>query len=127
MDEQPRITRRWYQFKLSTILLLVGILAWAMALRPWMTYDFQSYSPVADNPGAGIDFSWYAEGGAYRYEGFYVWAWTIHRSPRSLDGLHLIAGPNEVAWPALALIAFLTWKLGWAVVARRKRRREGAA
>ena len=27
--------RRWFQFKLSTWFVLVGIVAWAMMLRPW--------------------------------------------------------------------------------------------
>lgn len=27
--------RRWNPFKLSTILVLVGILGWAMAIKPW--------------------------------------------------------------------------------------------
>lgn len=34
MSEKPR--RRWFQFRLSTWLVLVAIAAWAMACWPWL-------------------------------------------------------------------------------------------
>lgn len=42
------------------------------------------------------------------------WTWTAT--------LTLIV--KRLTWPLLALAAFLTWKLAWSFVARRKRRRE---
>ena len=32
MDERPK--RRWFRFRLSTVLILTAIAAWGMALRP---------------------------------------------------------------------------------------------
>ena len=34
MSEQPK--RRWYQFRLSTVLILIAIAAWAMALPAYV-------------------------------------------------------------------------------------------
>lgn len=34
MDVKP--TRRWFRFRLSTVLILTAIVAWGMAAGPWM-------------------------------------------------------------------------------------------
>lgn len=40
MDQQSK--RRWFQFRLSTWLILIAILAWAMAVRPPATFNARS-------------------------------------------------------------------------------------
>lgn len=121
MDEQPRITRRWYQFRLSTILVLVGILAWAMARRPWINWGGNGIEPDMAVPGLACQFY-------VHRTGVTAWLCIYNEVPgaRHLDayGWWLNIGPTELIWPILALVAFLTWKLGWAIAARRKRRRE---
>jgi len=116
-------SRRWYQFRLSTILVLVAILAWGMALRPWLAFELQDFFPMGNQAGAGLSASWHGEGGpnATYEEGLIVWLYAFGGSARSANGLLIMAGPNNVAWPILALATFLAWK--W-IAARRKRRRE---
>ncbi|MBX7074814.1 MAG: hypothetical protein K1X71_16860 [Pirellulales bacterium] len=40
MDQQSK--RRWFQFRLSTWLILIAIIAWAMAVRPPATFNASS-------------------------------------------------------------------------------------
>jgi len=114
--------RRLPRFKLSTILVLVAILAWGMSIRPrWIdgidcrrqiTYaEFHQRCDIALNSR-------------------HLPAWRQPSKPiMAMTGPPSFyieePGPNpKLKWPLLALAAFLIWKLGWAIVARRKRRRE---
>lgn len=114
----PTPPRRWYQFKLSTILVLVGIAAWAMACGPWVSKSLESWGTFGNSVGGKVE-----------------WGSTDLRfvTPNEDDSLrlHLFAqrdglgyhlelsiGPQEIIWPILALAVFITWKLGWAIVAR---------
>jgi len=64
---------------------------------------------------------------SHRPNGFYFAA-EIRNAHSALthvpNGRFIAIGPRQLARPVLALVAFLTWKLGWVIVARRKRRRE---
>jgi len=117
-DTLPR--RRWYQFRLSTVLVLVAISAWAMAYWPWgksalRSFDYyQPYEP-------GIEGRIYVRQGLGLSLG--LWRSPPHTSYR-LECEHI---PGQLMWPASALIAFLTWKWTWPRVVRwRERRRERA-
>ncbi|MBX9789136.1 MAG: hypothetical protein K2Y37_09495 [Pirellulales bacterium] len=83
--------RRWLQFRLSTWFVLVAILAWAMATRPYLVaVQGASAGPMAGPP----------------WEPIYV---VEHRVNKQLR------------WPALTLSAFLAWKAAWAAIERRRR------
>jgi hypothetical protein len=102
MDERPK--RRWFRFRLSTVLVLTAIVAWGMAQRPfvrWYGWDRSGdhHGWVERTPPSGLP--------AWRVEdelGYYQ---------RSFP---------QLRWPALALAVFLAWKAAWAVVERRRRR-----
>lgn len=36
MDNSQGTKRRWFRFRLSTVLILISIVAWGMATGPWM-------------------------------------------------------------------------------------------
>ena len=98
--------RPWFRFRLSTILVLTAIAAWAMACRPYLItttehvvksrLQLSGYQPI---PGEEMPVAGYI--------GF--------------DEARTIIN-SELLWPALAFAAFLAWKVGWAVVARRRTR-----
>lgn len=89
---------RWLQFKLSTWLVLIGIAAWMMALRP------QAFLVMYDHSG------WRHETGTALTTNY----WSIGASstrPNRDKGFVVQIGPNpELQWPALALLGFLGWK-----------------
>jgi len=112
MDEKPK--RRWFRFRLSTVLILTAILAWGMACRPRIGincenltrkfsvgYSFDDFD--ARDSLLAINLVIYTTGGFI--------AFSIYVGPVA-----------ELAWPALALAAFLAWKAAWAVVERGHRR-----
>ena len=41
MDAKPK--RRWFRFRLSTVLILTAILAWAMSCWPWLIPVYTFY------------------------------------------------------------------------------------
>ena len=100
--------RRWFQFRLSTWLVLIAILAWAMTARPYLVYglvDAATYSfpswiapPPADHADYGYDWPDYAPVG-----------WN-----------------PALLYPALALAAFIGWKAAWAIGRRVAVGRKGA-
>jgi len=116
---EPTTRRRWYQFRLSTVLVLVGIAAWVMALRPWyyVVYmgEFSSGYVAGTEPPAGAVY----------------WSIAIMLSSGSLLAAHSLQvsfGPDpQLLGPLFALGAFLTWKWTWPCVVRgRARQRERA-
>jgi hypothetical protein len=102
MDKKPK--RRWFRFRLSTVLILTAIVAWGMACRPYVVH----YVEVSETRPQDIP------PGSLRAIPMMVnlrrTLWTVHRE-------NLNPG---LKWPALALAAFFTWKAGWAVVERRR-------
>jgi len=78
MDETSAPRRRWFQFKVSTWFVLVGILCWALACRPW---------------------------------------WFEFVTEQTFISLNI-----ALAYPTLALLAFIAWKVAWLVVERRSQR-----
>jgi len=111
-------SRRWFQFRLSTWFVLVAILCWAMAIRPWAT--------------------WYTEQGVVRTFGEpklpfgarVVWIHGPDEGPPDAAAIppahlwerNILRVNPRLAWPALALAAFVAWKVAWAVVERRRTR-----
>jgi hypothetical protein len=102
MTEQPK--RRWFRFRLSTVLILTAIAAWGMACRPW--YPWMRPTVVIAN-----EVGWEVCEPPPQLQ---PWQspqyWAVRRINRQL------------LWPALALAAFLFWKAAWVVVERRRRR-----
>lgn len=111
MPEAPPARRRWLQFRLSTLLILTAIVAWGMSCWPF----------VAPN-------------GEYRQfteHGLIGWG-----EARPLFGLRLgwrrsaddptkeeELGINpRIQLPALALAAFVEWKIAMAVAGYRARK-----
>lgn len=89
--------RRWFQFRLSTWFVLVGIVAWALVSQPFVVESLGPRAGIMSGPP---------------WDPIYV----VERRPN----LKLI-------YPALALAAFLSWKLLWLVVERRRRTQEYTA
>ncbi len=86
MDEKPA-KRRWFRFRLSTVLILTAILAWAtrrrrVACRPYVVFYEPTYVVQVGN-------TLYSDGGDM---------------------------PNRaLKWPALTLTVFGLWKVAWAI------------
>jgi hypothetical protein len=100
MDEKPK--RRWFRFRLSTVLILTAIAAGGMATRPYLLTS-ERFIRQADTAMPGP--SWFPVAGSMG-----VTLWTVE--VRSLN--------PRLLWPALALFAFLAWKAACAVVASRR-------
>jgi len=113
-DNPPR---RWYQFRLSTILVLVAITAWGMACWPssYVEAKFDKY------PGRSVWSAWFQ--GGVSAEGAQLQADMVFGT-KYVQATVFIS--PAMVWPAVALAAFLTWKLACAIAARRRRRRREA-
>ncbi|MGD9648055.1 MAG: hypothetical protein AB7U73_20245 [Pirellulales bacterium] len=104
---------RRFRFKLSTVLILTAIAAWAMALRPCflimcspMGWEFVN---VDDRDAWAMQII-FGRGGPGLNLGF------------SEYWLEVRVGPsNAIEYPALALAGFLSWKAVWALIERRRR------
>jgi len=92
--------RRWFQFRLSTWFVLVAILGWAMACRPWWVNEFDIDESSPRLVTGDIT------------QGIYL-----------VDKSHV---NGQLLQPASALAVFLAWKAAWAVVERRRRRSAAA-
>ena len=112
MADPPK--RRWFRFKLSTVLILTAIAAWAMACRPdpgLVYYDTAS----------GREFVAGHFPNDFGDDGYWTFSIVSSKST-AVRHLQVFLGPNpELAYPTLALVAFLAWKAAWAVVERRRR------
>ena len=101
----PLPPRRWFQFRLSTWFVLVGILAWAMMCRPWTL------------PARIV-------------EGSDVQGLTVEVRPGDFEmaGQFRMEVPMNPAlrYPALALAALVGWRAAWAIVERRRKRSEAS-
>lgn len=123
MSEQPK--RRWFQLRLSTWLVLVGILAWAMALKPAADWGYARVNYRGEP-------EWHFHIDGYRMSTSIMEGWprggkvlalelSFSRSPNQ-DVLWFRTTPVAVVFPALALITLLSWKGYWLW---RERRRSG--
>jgi hypothetical protein len=104
MDEKPK--RRWFRFRLSTVLILTAIVAWGMATWPDLAIGYYSWSGT-----------WQVIGRRFWQSSDVTWSVEFERC-----GI-VVGSCNAVAWPALSLAAFLAWKAAWAVAERRRARR----
>ena len=125
-EAQPR--RRWFQFSLSTVLILTTIMAWAMATKPYIIAKTELlYTPRGELPRVISTFA-----GQYGDPGSDEWLQAVANIPqRSKGGRYEIASRNlpnpRLIWPGLALVGLVVWKAGRAMVVRRRARRESAA
>jgi hypothetical protein len=120
----PATRRRWFQVQLSTVFVLVGIAAWAMAIRPYTIRKTELVFTRQGEPPRVI--STFA--GHYGDPGSEEWLQTGAGIPQPTPGRYEMAPSNfpnpRLAWPVLALGCFAAWKAGWAIVERRKARSE---
>lgn len=94
MEEKPK--RHWFQFRLSTWLVLIGILAWFMATGPEFRFDHDEPAYADSIDGWSGTFS------------------IGHPSPPTFEALGITYFfPSELRWPVLALSVFLAWKYLW--------------
>jgi hypothetical protein len=125
MDEKPK--RRWFRFRLSTVLILTAIVAWGMATHPSIrcgavqavTWDGDEVNGVRvailfDYMNRMIDEDAEPSDDILAYAEF-----DIHDEARFY---WLALMPRKAIWPALALAAFLAWKAAWGVVESRRRK-----
>ena len=123
--------RRWFRFRLSTVLILIMTLAWGMATRPWSEHfhaEGHVYVAPHEQPvlpeGAVLvlrrprtpfnlhDFKYLQDGG--RLDDVCYWTRDFtERNPYFFYPAGILA---------LALATFLAWKAAWAVVERRRRK-----
>lgn len=111
-DTLERTWKRWFQFRLSTWLVLIAIMAWAMALRPRAYLICSTTWTLYATFGTRLDDDA---------------TWTFQFSGNSSGentffavGLEISPFPS-ILYPALALVAFTAWKL---FQLRRIRRRQ---
>jgi len=107
-----KIPRRWYQFRLSTILVLVGLLAWVMALRPAVDSDYDS------GLGLGEHFVMITarfDDRPYNADPYVAIAYDNIRVSLLIEWgdwmseAWLSLTPKGAVYPALALVAFVAW------------------
>lgn len=95
--------RRWPRLKISTILVLVGIAAWAMSMRPFLEVDGVRWGEQ-DARSALVLYT--------------------SADPFSMGYPFLQLGPvPQLYGPVIALVVFLDWKLMRAKVTHRLRER----
>jgi hypothetical protein len=119
-------TRRWFQFSLSTLLILTAIAAWVMAIRPYTVRKTELiFTPHGESPRVISTFA-----GCYGDPDSDEWLQAGAKIPQPSPGSYEIATSNfpnrRLAWPALALVCFVAWKSGRAIVERHRARRESA-
>lgn len=102
MTETPQ--RRWFQFRLSTWLVLVAILAWALMIGPTRVVLYDYVEPPPDGLEFDIAPEQLALGGDQN-----------HLAVKELN--------TNLMLPALALVAFMAWKAAWRVAETWRRRK----
>ncbi|MGD9647491.1 MAG: hypothetical protein AB7U73_17385 [Pirellulales bacterium] len=106
----------WFRFKLSTVLILTAIAAWAMTMLVRLPVLVLTSPTTADY--VEIDHFGDSKGVERMRQQFPGWQPSIER--------RLVIGARMIQ-PALALVAFLAWKAAWAAIARRRRTRPDGA
>ena len=111
MDEKPR--RRWFRFRISTVLILTAIAAGMMACRPFVvSVNYDLLPGYGSTPGADSDVRIVE---SQSLLGLSMWH---QESPNLMEEIGL---NHRLQFPVLALAAFLAWKAAWAVIERRRR------
>lgn len=127
MDEKPK--RRWFRFRLSTVLILTAIVAWGMALRPvldWGVNDEVNAFGGKYHAGCCVGLNEIFEdvglpgGDELTVDNAFLYVSLL--TPNLGDIWWMTIEPKAALYPTLALAAFLAWKAGWAVVERRRAR-----
>ncbi len=116
--------RRWFQFRLSTWLVLIAIIAWAMAQRPSADYGYHGGPNSATTHGASISFlldqptravlkgqGWSPDADDFTLTVTVLTNTTMH-------WLWVTVGPKRLLLPALALVVFVAWKVSWQFIHR---------
>jgi hypothetical protein len=101
MDQQSK--RRWFQMRLSTWLILVAIIAWAIAVRPWLAP--RTFNSDGDMVVWSETITLLAPGGT-------VFTFVVPFAGWQLN--------PQVVWPLAALLIFLAWKFAWRLRERRR-------
>lgn len=101
MTETPK--RRWFQFRLGTWFILIGIVAWVMA-TPWEIW--------VDSRTLGL-FAIPTRNDFFEVES------STSGGPPAGAILILVLNP-ALFWPAMAAVSFACWKLVWRIVERRR-------
>src|SRR5664279_1975087 len=94
MPIPPR--RRWFQFGLSSLFVLVAIVALATRAWQWVIVYVDMEHPI---PATSADYS--------------VAEWQELMATRFTkpEKYNFLRQPNpELVWPALAIVAFIAWK-----------------
>lgn len=104
MSDKPH--RRWFQFRLSTWLVLAEVMAWAMAGRPWEQDDFRT---VQIKPGQPVP-----------RDAFPAWDESVYPNMYNVRRRFFVDSP--LVYPAAALLAFIAWKSAWRLAERRRER-----
>jgi len=134
MTDSPA-RRRWFQFRLSTWFILVGILGLAMAARPSVHLDGAARLPQSNDNylliglAAGQNVWRLILTETFEYDSrvaeSYVQSpykfWLVWANADGWSSLHIGASHSLMA-AILALLAFLVWKVAWLVIARRRAR-----
>lgn len=115
MEVRQSQRRRWFQFRLSTWLVLIAILAWAMANQVWVWPFYQSINHFPALTGGTspehtriLITTTVVSGGS-----------TVHAGE-----FDMIVGPTRfIKYALLTLAAFFIGKAGWHVAVRWRRRR----
>jgi hypothetical protein len=118
--------RRWFQFGLSTVLILTAIAAWAMAIKPFIVAKTELlFTPRGESPRVISTFAGY-----YGDPGSDEWLQAGAKISQPSQGNYTLASYNlpnpRLIRPGLALVGFVAWKVGWAIVLWRKARRRPA-
>ena len=113
MPDNAAKPRRWFQFRLTTWLVLVAILAWTMFLGPYCLIVFRH------GPHGHDDFM-LQFGEPEQRAGGWALSGRSARGHSSTDRELTVAfGPNpELEYPALALAAFSIGKAAWLIAKR---------
>jgi hypothetical protein len=125
MDEKPK--RRWFRFRLSTVLILTAILAWGMASRPNVNWGHGGGGPdpmfvkYAAHFSVTLNELPWAMDPHYQVDNFSL-GFTVNR-PGSYDWWWMTIAPKALLYPVVTLLLFLAWKAAWAVIERRRARR----
>jgi hypothetical protein len=122
--QMPSPPRRRFQFSLSTVLILIAIVAWVLATRPYTVARTQlRFTPRGESPRVISIFA-----GQYGDPGSDEWLQASAKIPQPSPGGYEIASRNlpnpRLIWPGIALVGLIAWKAGWAMAARRRARRE---
>jgi hypothetical protein len=112
----PTTLSRWFQFNLSTLLILTAIAAWGTSYWPFVAPNGE-YREFTEHGLMG----W---GEAHSLFGIHLgWRKTAN-DPSKEEGMGI---DQRVQLPLIALAAFLEWKIAMAVAAHRARNCNAAA